>query len=134
MVTVKISEDWRQIDEPRSAITFVNFTARRNGLASLRNRRYSSGVAILRRNDMAHKALIAALGMILAASPLSASTPDEMPTNPAPAGGPDTRYCMRIELTGNIVEPVRCWTREQWAEQGIDVDKVWATEGIAVKG
>ena len=83
---------------------------------------------------MAHKALIAAFSLALAASPLSASTPDEMPANPAPAGGPDTRYCMRIELTGNIVEPVRCWTREKWAEQGVDVDKVWATEGIAVKG
>lgn len=83
---------------------------------------------------MAHKALIAAFGLALAASPLAASAPDEMPANPAPAGGPDTRYCMRIELTGNIVEPVRCWTREKWAEQGVDVDKVWATEGIAVRG
>ena len=85
---------------------------------------------------MAHKALIAAFGLIVAASPLSASQPDPMPmpAAPAPAGGPDTRYCMRIELTGHLVEPVRCWTREKWAEQGVDVDKVWATEGIAVKG
>lgn len=85
---------------------------------------------------MAHKALIAAFALIAAASPLSASATDPMPTPPAPApaGGPGTLYCMRIELTGNIVEPVRCWTREKWAEQGVDVDKVWATEGIAVKG
>ena len=85
---------------------------------------------------MAHKALIAAFGLIAAASPLSASPTDPMPTPApiAPAGGPGTRYCMRIELTGNIVEPVRCWTREKWASQGVEVDKVWAREGIAVKG
>ncbi len=50
----------------------------------------------------------------------------------APAAGPDARYCMRVELTGNVVEPVRCWTREKWAEQGVDVDKEWAREGIRV--
>jgi hypothetical protein len=83
---------------------------------------------------MAHKALIAAFGLIVAASPLVASTPDEMPTNPAPAGGPGTRYCMRIELTGNIVEPVRCWTREKWASEGVDVDQVWAREGVRIIG
>ena len=83
---------------------------------------------------MAHKALIAAFGLIVAASPLSATTTDPMPTTPAPVGGPGTRYCMRIELTGNIVEPVRCWTREKWASEGVDVDEVWAREGVRVIG
>ena len=90
---------------------------------------------------MAHKGLIFALGMMVAASPLSASQPDfgpiengKSPIATAPAGTPDTRYCMRIELTGNIIEPVRCWTRWEWAEQGVDVDKEWAKEGVRVIG
>ena len=41
---------------------------------------------------------------------------------------------MRLELTGNVVEPVRCWTREKWAQQGVDVDKEWPKEGIRVIG
>jgi uncharacterized protein YjhX (UPF0386 family) len=40
---------------------------------------------------------------------------------------------MRVErITGSRVEPVRCWTRQMWAEQGVDVDKDWAKEGVAV--
>jgi hypothetical protein len=39
---------------------------------------------------------------------------------------------MRIELTGNIAEPVRCWTRAEWAEQGVDVDQEWQAEGVGV--
>jgi hypothetical protein len=53
----------------------------------------------------------------------------------APAGTADTRYCMRIEaVTGSRVESVRCWTREQWAEQGVDVDRDWRREGVRTVG
>ncbi|HVF36566.1 MAG TPA: hypothetical protein VNA29_01320 [Sphingomicrobium sp.] len=41
---------------------------------------------------------------------------------------------MRIVLTGHLIEPVRCWTREEWAEQGVDVDKEWRREGLRVIG
>jgi hypothetical protein len=81
---------------------------------------------------MAYGKLIVALSMFAAASPLAATQPEELPMIGAPAAGPDARYCMRVELTGNVVEPVRCWTREKWAEQGVDVDKEWAREGIRV--
>ena len=70
------------------------------------------------------KALIA-LGLIAAAVPLAAQ---------APSGTADTRYCMKIETTGNVVQRVKCWTREQWAEQGVDVDKDWPREGVRVLG
>jgi hypothetical protein len=82
---------------------------------------------------MAHKALVVALSLIAAASPLLASQP-ETSTTPAPAGNADTRYCLRVEVTGSNIEPVRCWTREKWAEQGVDVDKEWAEEGVRVIG
>ena len=83
---------------------------------------------------MAHKALVGALGIIAAASPLSATAPDSDPTPAvAPAGTPETRYCLRVEpQTGSRIEDVECWTREQWAEGGVDVDKEWAEEGVRV--
>jgi hypothetical protein len=83
---------------------------------------------------MAVKAMVVAFGMIAAISPVSASPPEPDSTMGAPAAGPDAKYCMRVELTGSNIDPVRCWTREKWAEQGVDVDKEWAKEGVAVKG
>ena len=70
-----------------------------------------------------------ALALTLTAMPFTAFASVQ-----APQGSESTRYCMRIELTGNIVEPVRCWTRDQWAEQGVDVDREWAREGLRVIG
>ena len=81
---------------------------------------------------MARKELILALGLIAAASPVAASRPDPVPPA-APAGGPETRYCMRVEpQTGSRIESIECWTREEWAIGGIDVDKDWPKEGVKV--
>ena len=74
---------------------------------------------------MARTKLLLAFAALIAAPSLAAAQ-----SEPAPAGTADTRYCMRVVLTGNVVEPVRCWTRDQWADQGVDVDKEWAKEGI----
>jgi uncharacterized protein YjhX (UPF0386 family) len=42
---------------------------------------------------------------------------------------------MRIEaMTGSRIEEVRCWTRAEWAEQEVDVDKDWPKEGVRVIG
>lgn len=83
---------------------------------------------------MAHKELVIALGMIVAASPVSATGPEPIPAT-APAGTPETKYCLRVEpVTGTRIESVLCWTREQWTEQGVDVDKEWPKEGVAIKG
>lgn len=80
---------------------------------------------------MAHKELVLALGMIAAASPVSANTP----TIGAPAGTPETLYCMRIEaITGSRLEELKCWTRAEWAENGVDVDQDWAKEGVRTIG
>ena len=82
---------------------------------------------------MAHKQLIVALSLITAASPLSATQPETDPMLTAPAAGPNAQYCLRIEaVTGTRLEEVKCWTREEWAEQDVDVDKEWAREGVAV--
>ena len=84
---------------------------------------------------MAHKKWLFALSMVAFASPLAASEPDLTRPASAPAGTPETKYCMRIEaVTGTRLESVKCWTREEWAEQGVDVDKDWPKEGVTVIG
>jgi len=79
---------------------------------------------------MSHKALALALGMIIA-SP-AAAYPAPVPAE-APAGTPTTRYCMKVDpITGSLIETIQCWTRAEWADQGVDVDKEWAREGVRV--
>jgi uncharacterized protein YjhX (UPF0386 family) len=42
---------------------------------------------------------------------------------------------MHIEaITGSRLELVKCWTRQEWAEQGVDVDQDWAKEGVRAIG
>ena len=84
---------------------------------------------------MASPARIAALTLIatataIAAAPAAVAARD---IGPAPAGTPDTIYCMRIEaVTGTRLERVMCWTRAEWAGQGVDVDRDWPKEGVRV--
>ena len=35
-------------------------------------------------------------------------------------------------VMGTRMERIRCWTRGRWAEQGVDLDKEWAREGVRV--
>jgi hypothetical protein len=77
--------------------------------------------------------ILAASFMTAAATPLAATNPEPVPPV-APAGTPETRYCMRIEITGSRIDIVRCWTREEWAEQEVDVDKEWAENGVRIVG
>ena len=76
---------------------------------------------------MAYKALAAAtLSMAVAVSPAVAQ---------APPGTPDTRYCLRVEpITGSHIPGIACLTRAEWAEGNVDVDKVWAEDGVGVEG
>lgn len=79
---------------------------------------------------MAQLNLIAALMLATSQQPAAADRPMA-----APPGTPDTRYCMRVEpVTGSRIERVRCWTRDEWADQGVDVDLDWAEEGVRVEG
>ena len=80
-------------------------------------------------------ALALALSVIAVAAPVSAASEDRTQMTAAPPGTPDTRYCMWVEaVTGTRVERVQCWTRADWAEQGVDVDKDWAREGVRTIG
>ena len=84
---------------------------------------------------MAYRKLVIAFGMIAAASPVSATSQHPDAATGAPAGTPETRYCMRIEaITGSRIEELKCWTREEWAQHGVDVDHDWAKEGVRTIG
>lgn len=82
---------------------------------------------------MAPKLIVVALSMFAVAAPVTATNQDPDQTAGAPAAGPDAKYCMHVEpQTGSRIETIECWTREEWAEQGVDLDKDWATEGVRV--
>ncbi|MEA3062847.1 MAG: hypothetical protein QOJ94_2628 [Sphingomonadales bacterium] len=83
---------------------------------------------------MPHRKLAVALSLIVvAASPVLARPAPRDPGSGAPAAGPNARYCLRVEpVTGSLIGGVRCWTRQEWAELGLDVDKEWAKEGVRV--
>jgi hypothetical protein len=82
---------------------------------------------------MSHKKLALAFTLIVAASPALAQPSGRDEMTGAPAAGPGARYCLRVAAdTGTLIERVRCWTREQWVDQGVDVDKEWAKEGVTV--
>ncbi|HET8750737.1 MAG TPA: hypothetical protein VFM42_08355 [Sphingomicrobium sp.] len=52
---------------------------------------------------------------------------------PAPPGGPETRYCLRVDpLIGSRIETIQCKTRDEWASLEIDVDQEWAENGVGV--
>lgn len=86
---------------------------------------------------MAYTRLAIALSAIVVASPGLATTQSDWAKDAAPAtapaGTPETRYCMRVEpQTGSRIESIECWTREEWAAGGVDVDKDWPKEGVRV--
>lgn len=84
---------------------------------------------------MTRKTLLLALTIAAAASPVSATSGDRSQMATAPSGTAATKYCMRLEaLTGSRVEQVKCWTREDWASQGVDVDRDWAANGVRTVG
>lgn len=82
---------------------------------------------------MALKTVVVAVGGLIASSPAIAGAWE--PMGPPPAGGPQTQYCMRVDpVTGSNVQTVQCWTRREWADQDVDVDKEWAKNGVRVIG
>ena len=82
---------------------------------------------------MSHKQWILALGMTVAAAPLSATTFQPVTGPLPPQGTPETKYCLRVEpITGTRIGGIECLTREEWAEGDVDVDEVWARDGVSV--
>ena len=84
---------------------------------------------------MTSKTMVAALSLIIAGSAASVATAHSNMSAPPPAGGPSTRYCLRVDpITGSRIETIQCRTREDWSELGIDLDMEWAENGVRVIG
>lgn len=79
---------------------------------------------------MTYRDLIVPLSMMVAVLPLQ---PAGHPAGVAPAGSPQTRYCLRVDPeTGSRMETIQCRTRKEWAELDVDVDQEWAANGVRV--
>ena len=82
---------------------------------------------------MSNTKLAVALSILVVGTPALAQPLPADPRAGAPAAGPGARYCMRVEAaTGSRIERVMCWTRQEWFEQGVDVDEDWPREGVSV--
>jgi hypothetical protein len=82
---------------------------------------------------MSHTKLAVALIILAAGAPALAQPLPAESRAGAPAAGPAARYCMRVEAaTGSRIERVMCWTRQEWFEQGVDVEEDWPREGVSV--
>lgn len=78
-----------------------------------------------KENDMANLLPIA---FALIAVTTQANQP-QMVT--APAGGPETKYCLRVDpLPGSRIETIQCKTRDEWALLEVDVDQEWTENGV----
>ena len=77
--------------------------------------------------------IIAALTAIVAS--LQAPSASQVPTTPAPPGGPETRYCLRVDpAPDSLVATIQCRTRDDWASLDVDVDQEWAQNGVRTEG
>jgi hypothetical protein len=87
---------------------------------------------------MAWKRILLASVLAAGAVPIAASQSDQ-PYEAAVTGAPDAPegalYCLKMEpITGTRIGSVLCWTRQEWAENDIDLDKAWAEDGVEVIG
>jgi len=85
---------------------------------------------------MANKYLLIALGLAVAATPASvaAQFADPPLKISADAAADSKLYCMHVDITGTVAERVECWTRAEWADQGVDVDKEYPKNGVRTLG
>ena len=84
---------------------------------------------------MAWKTILLASIMVVGAAPVSASQSDDVTIARAPEASDGALFCLRVEaVTGTRLESVECWTRDEWADQDVDVDAEWAAEGVRVVG
>lgn len=77
--------------------------------------------------------LIVALSGFIAASPAFASADPDY--DRAPPASDSALYCLKMEpITGTRIGTVLCWTRQEWADNDVDLDEAWAEDGVKVIG
>ena len=87
---------------------------------------------------MAWKQILLASMLIAGAVPTAASQSDrsdDAVTTGAPDAPEGALYCLKMEpITGTRIGSILCWTRQEWADNDIDLDKAWAEDGVEVIG
>ena len=87
---------------------------------------------------MAWKTILLASIMVAGAMPVSASQSDQsddVTIARASEAWEGALYCLKMEpITGTRIGSVLCWTRQEWADNDIDVDEAWAEDGVKVVG
>ena len=82
---------------------------------------------------MNRKAAWLALSLVATIPATAGAQSDARRGAAAPDAPADARYCLRVEpITGSRIETVQCRTREEWSEQGVDLDQEWRREGVRV--
>jgi hypothetical protein len=81
---------------------------------------------------MACKELFLAFALM---TPATVALASQAPSEGAPPAPDSALYCLKMEpITGTRIGSILCWTREQWAENDIDLDEAWAEDGVEVIG
>ena len=87
---------------------------------------------------MAWKRILFASIMIAGAMPVSASQSepsDDAVISGAPDAPEGALYCLKMEpITGTRIGSILCWTRQEWADNDVDLDEAWAEDGVKVIG
>ena len=87
---------------------------------------------------MALKQILLASILVAGAIPAAASQSDpndDVVTARAPDAPEGALYCLKMEpITGTRIGSVLCWTRQEWTDNDIDLDKAWAEDGVEVIG
>ena len=87
---------------------------------------------------MAWKRILFASIMIAGAMPVSASQSepsDDAVISGAPDAPEGALYCLKMEpITGTRIGSILCWTKQEWADNDVDLDEAWAEDGVKVIG
>ena len=86
---------------------------------------------------MVWKNILLASILVAGAAPAAASQAhsDDIVTAGAPAAPEGALYCLKMEpITGTRIGSVLCWTRQEWADNDVDLDQAWAEDGVEVIG
>lgn len=87
---------------------------------------------------MAWKHILLASFLVAGAVPIAASQAQnsgDAVTAGAPEAPEGALYCLKMEpITGTRIGSILCWTRQEWADNEVDLDKAWAEDGVEVIG
>lgn len=83
---------------------------------------------------MAWKTVLIVPALAAAATPAWASQ-DATEGDGAPPAAENALYCLKMEpITGTRIGSILCWTRQEWADNDIDLDEAWGEDGVEVIG